>query len=40
MVENLDENLGRVMVKLRDLKLEDNTILIFMTDNGPQAASR
>ena len=31
---NLDENIGRLLAKLDDLKLTENTIVIFMTDNG------
>jgi arylsulfatase A-like enzyme len=34
MVANLDHNLGRLMQHLRERKLEDNTILVFMNDNG------
>jgi len=34
MVENIDDNLGLLMQKLDDWKLSDNTILIFMSDNG------
>ncbi|MHC4658852.1 MAG: arylsulfatase [Planctomycetota bacterium] len=34
MITNIDENVGRLMEKLKDLGIEDNTILIFMTDNG------
>jgi arylsulfatase A-like enzyme len=34
MISNIDENMGRLMAKLKDLGIEDNTILIFMTDNG------
>ncbi len=34
MITNIDENFGRLREKLRELELEDNTILIFMTDNG------
>ena len=34
MITNIDENMGRLMVRLEELGLEDNTILIFMTDNG------
>jgi len=34
MITNIDENMGRLMRRLRELDLEDNTILIFMTDNG------
>lgn len=36
MVDNIDENLGKLFRKLDDLKLSENTIIIFMTDNGPQ----
>lgn len=36
MVDNIDDNLGRVMQKLEELELEENTLVIFMTDNGPQ----
>ncbi len=34
MVTNIDENVGRLLRKLKEWDLEDNTILIFMTDNG------
>jgi len=34
MVENIDYNLGILMEKLDKWKLTDNTILIFMSDNG------
>ncbi len=34
MIENIDENMGRLMAKLDEWKLSDNTILIFMSDNG------
>jgi arylsulfatase A-like enzyme len=34
MIANLDENIGRLLEKLDDLKLSEDTILIFMTDNG------
>lgn len=36
MVENIDENLGRVLAHLRELDLERNTVVVFMGDNGPQ----
>jgi arylsulfatase A-like enzyme len=35
MCENIDWNVGRVMRKLRDMGLEENTILIYFSDNGP-----
>jgi arylsulfatase A-like enzyme len=36
MVENIDENVGRVLARLDELKLASNTMVIFLTDNGPQ----
>lgn len=36
MVTNIDDNVGKVIQKLDELKIADNTLLIFMTDNGPQ----
>ena len=35
MVENIDFNMGRVLAKLEQLKIADDTIFIFLTDNGP-----
>jgi len=35
MVENIDDNVGRVMKTLDELKLADNTIVIYFSDNGP-----
>jgi arylsulfatase A-like enzyme len=35
MVTNIDENFGRLMTKLDELRLTKNTIVIFLTDNGP-----
>tara|TARA_B100000809_G_scaffold263160_1_gene315755 strand:+ start:2639 stop:4381 length:1743 start_codon:yes stop_codon:yes gene_type:complete len=40
MIENLDDNIGSVLKTMSDLGLDDNTILVFMTDNGPNTASR
>jgi arylsulfatase A-like enzyme len=36
MIANIDDNLGRLFAKLEELKLVDNTIVVFLTDNGPQ----
>jgi len=38
MVENIDENMGRLMEKLAEWDLEENTMLIFMSDNGMTGA--
>lgn len=35
MVENIDINIGRILARLDELGLTENTIVIFMTDNGP-----
>jgi arylsulfatase A-like enzyme len=35
MVENIDWNVGRLSDKIASLGLEENTIFIYMTDNGP-----
>jgi arylsulfatase len=36
MVTNIDDNVGRLMKKLDELKIAEKTVVIFMTDNGPQ----
>lgn len=36
MVTNIDGNVGRMLAALDRLKLRENTIVIFLTDNGPQ----
>lgn len=37
MCENIDDNVGRVLDKLDQLKLTNNTIVIYLTDNGPNS---
>ena len=39
MIENIDWNMGRLLAKLDELDLSNDTILIFMTDNGPSAST-
>ena len=34
MVESMDQSVGRVMTKLDELGIADNTVIIFMSDNG------
>jgi arylsulfatase A-like enzyme len=35
MCENLDDNVGRVLAALKEGKLEENTIVLYFSDNGP-----
>ena len=35
MVENIDENVGRILDKLDALDLARHTLVLFLTDNGP-----
>jgi len=35
MVTKFDEDMARLLQELKDLNLEENTILVFLTDNGP-----
>ncbi|MCZ6673897.1 MAG: sulfatase-like hydrolase/transferase, partial [Verrucomicrobia bacterium] len=37
MCENIDWNVGRILKKLDDLKLSDDTIVIYFSDNGPNS---
>ena len=37
MIANLDENLGKLEAFLKDNGLRENTIVVFMTDNGATA---
>ncbi len=37
MVENIDWNVGRVLEKLAELDLEEDTIVIYFSDNGPNS---
>ncbi len=39
MIASIDENLGKLMALLERLGIADDTILIFMTDNGSAAGS-
>ncbi len=34
MIANIDDNLGRLLAKLKEWKIEENTLVIFMNDNG------
>jgi arylsulfatase A-like enzyme len=35
MVSRMDRDIGRIMAKVADLGLDDNTLIMFSSDNGP-----
>ncbi|MCM8536229.1 MAG: arylsulfatase [Lentisphaeraceae bacterium] len=38
MCENIDWNVGRLLKKLDELKIADNTIILYFSDNGPNSS--
>lgn len=36
MIEELDSGIGDIMAALKDSGIEDNTLVLFMSDNGPK----
>jgi hypothetical protein len=38
MLENQDRNVGRILAKLKELKLENDTIVVYFSDNGPNTS--
>lgn len=38
MCENIDWNVGRIVKKLQELELEENTIIVYLSDNGPNGS--
>jgi len=37
MVDRMDQNVGKVLDKLKELKKDDNTLIVFISDNGAPA---
>ncbi|MEO1614843.1 MAG: arylsulfatase [Planctomycetota bacterium] len=35
MCENIDDNMGRLLTHLRERQLDENTIVVYFNDNGP-----
>jgi len=35
MCENIDWNIGRIVQKLQELQLDENTVILYLSDNGP-----
>jgi len=40
MIDRMDQNVGRILAKLKELKKDDNTVIIFISDNGAQGGYR
>ncbi len=40
MIWNMDRNIGRLLGELKRLSLDDNTIVMFTSDNGPDFAGK
>src|ERR1022692_1735085 len=34
MVERMDQGIGRILARLKEMKVEQNTLVIFLSDNG------
>ena len=39
MIDHVDQSIGRVFSKLQELKKDDNTLIIFISDNGAQGGN-
>jgi arylsulfatase A-like enzyme len=39
MVSAMDESLGRIVAKLKSMQLDENTIIVFFSDNGGMSAA-
>ena len=40
MIDRVDQSIGKIRQTLKELKVDDNTIIIFMSDNGAQGGDR
>ncbi|RPD37892.1 arylsulfatase [Chitinophaga barathri] len=36
MIDRMDQGIGRILAKLKELKKDDNTLIVFISDNGAQ----
>ena len=36
MIDRMDQNVGKILDKLKSLKKDDNTLIVFISDNGAQ----
>jgi arylsulfatase len=40
MIENIDDNFGKLLAKLNEWKIADSTLVVFLTDNGSASGSQ
>ena len=40
MIDRMDQNIGRLLAKLKESKIENNTVVVFLSDNGAEATDR
>ena len=40
MIANIDDNIGKLLAKLKEWGLDDNTLIVFMNDNGGTAGCK
>jgi len=40
MITNIDENVGKLMVKLKEMGIDDHTLVVFINDNGGTAGCK
>jgi len=40
MIDRVDQSIGKIRQTLKELKVDDNTIIIFLSDNGAQGGDR
>lgn len=40
MVDRMDQNVGKILIKLKELKKDENTLVVFISDNGAQGGYR
>jgi arylsulfatase A-like enzyme len=39
MIDRMDQGIGKILTKLKELKKDDNTIIIFISDNGAEGGT-
>lgn len=39
MIHNIDENVGRLLARLREWRVDENTLVVFINDNGTAAGA-